>query len=161
MTSCLRILVGTFLVWQLGCAPGSTPQDLPAFELDFSCSPSQNASCSSALGRKAFLGLTLNTATNCVFLLKTAGLASLHQQFDYSSQTSLESFSEGVWGRFQTFYDSQGAPSRFLEAGFYRACGFIDANFNGFLDAGEPLLDQAWNPATDLNRHFENWGSAP
>ena len=158
----LRAFGGSLVLWLLACAPQAQPQDLPAHDLDFSCRPAQNSQCSSAWGRLVFLGLKKNAVASCSFLLKTAGTSELYAHFDYTSQTHAQSDpSGGVWGRFQSFFNRSQEPSPFLEAGFYQACNFIDVNMNGFLDAGEPLLDEAWNPSTDLRRHFQNWGSAP
>lgn len=158
----LKALAAPICTLVLSCAPAGNTSETHFKSLDFVCAEDQVPLCKNALGWKAFLGFSKNTVTNCAVQLKTSGIATLYQSFNYSSQTDV--FNDGtdaVWGRFQSYFDSEGDPAPALKPGFYKVCGFVDANSNGFLDSGEPLLAEIWNPATDLYRLFENWEPSP
>lgn len=149
----------------LSCSPNQSAEPFASYDLDFLCTPEQVAGCSSStLSGEAFLGLSASSSANCALLLGPPwGMATAYENFAYSSRTEVlpDGLSGGLWGRFQSYFDSSGQPARQIEAGFYRACGFLDLNNNGLFDTGEPFLDEAWNPGTDLLRKFTNWSPAP
>jgi hypothetical protein len=157
----LETLILVICLLLQSCAPKGTATPTTWHSLDFLCQD-QVPDCKNLFGRKAFLGFTTNTIANCSLILKSAGIATLYQSFNYSSQTDvLNDGADAVWGRFQSYFDSEGNPAPELESGFYRACGFIDVNSNGFLDSGEPFMEESWNPNSDLHRIFSDWSPAP
>lgn len=136
------ILLYLFLLLNLSAcienSSGSAVKDIPPVRLE--CHSAQHADCTpQKAGKRAFVGLTINSVSCGAYLLAQPPTQTLAQVFDVIGTVPVTNEGPFLGGLINAWYNFGGVATYDLPAGNYTACAFIDVDGDERWSSGEPL----------------------